>query len=489
MPARPWCGESVTLTIVPPPRGRNASSAASRVIRSVAADVEPRDGAPALRLDRLGGREVLAAGVVDERVEAAAALEREADDPLGVAVARGRRRRRRCRPSSAAVAASTSSRRPQITTSAPQRRSSAAAALPSPVPPPVTSTARPASAPSANISEPAMRRRVYGCGRSAAFPGTTVPMQIPGVHIETLHNPTRYSYAQIEKACTLAALLNRGKLVLVEPPRTLGATTGWAGTQGPPSRPSDAQPSTTAGRELVERAQHDVGGGERLVAGRELVVGDRDHAQAGRARGEDAVVGVLDARRRRAGSTPSRRAASRNTSGAGLPRATSSDETQVRKTSPQPDVAITRSMTSLLEDEASASGQRAAIRATACLGAGQQRQPLLVALEHVRDDAVGDLVRLERDAELVAHVARPLGRAHAEHGLRRPVRPLEAVLGGERPAAAVPGGLRVEQEAVEVEDDGADQAGDQGIEPRSAVLETAIVAIGPVPQGDRPARL
>jgi len=51
------------------------------------------------------------------------------------------------------------------------------------------------------------------------FPGTTGFMQIPGVHIETLHNPTRYSYAQIEKACTLAALLNRGKLVLVEPPR------------------------------------------------------------------------------------------------------------------------------------------------------------------------------------------------------------------------------------------------------------------------------
>jgi hypothetical protein len=45
-------------------------------------------------------------------------------------------------------------------------------------------------------------------------------MQIPGVHIETLHNPTRYSYAQIERACTLAALLGRGKLVLVEPPRS-----------------------------------------------------------------------------------------------------------------------------------------------------------------------------------------------------------------------------------------------------------------------------
>ena len=44
-------------------------------------------------------------------------------------------------------------------------------------------------------------------------------MQIPGVHIETLHSPTRYSFTQIERACALAALLNRGKLVLVEPPR------------------------------------------------------------------------------------------------------------------------------------------------------------------------------------------------------------------------------------------------------------------------------
>lgn len=43
-------------------------------------------------------------------------------------------------------------------------------------------------------------------------------MQIPGVHIETLHNPTRYSFVQIERACNLAALLGRGKLVLVEPP-------------------------------------------------------------------------------------------------------------------------------------------------------------------------------------------------------------------------------------------------------------------------------
>ncbi len=43
-------------------------------------------------------------------------------------------------------------------------------------------------------------------------------MPMPGVHIETLHEPTRYSAIQIEKACALATVLNRGKLVLVEPP-------------------------------------------------------------------------------------------------------------------------------------------------------------------------------------------------------------------------------------------------------------------------------
>ena len=43
-------------------------------------------------------------------------------------------------------------------------------------------------------------------------------MQIPGVHIETLHNPVRYTHTQIEKACALAQVLNRGKLVLIEAP-------------------------------------------------------------------------------------------------------------------------------------------------------------------------------------------------------------------------------------------------------------------------------
>lgn len=44
-------------------------------------------------------------------------------------------------------------------------------------------------------------------------------MQIPGVHIETLFSPVRYTYAQIERACEIAHMLNRGKLVLVEPPQ------------------------------------------------------------------------------------------------------------------------------------------------------------------------------------------------------------------------------------------------------------------------------
>ena len=43
-------------------------------------------------------------------------------------------------------------------------------------------------------------------------------MPIPGVHIETLKNPVEYTIAQIEKACAVAQALNRGKLVLLEPP-------------------------------------------------------------------------------------------------------------------------------------------------------------------------------------------------------------------------------------------------------------------------------
>jgi hypothetical protein len=43
-------------------------------------------------------------------------------------------------------------------------------------------------------------------------------MGTPGVRVETLHNPLRYTQTQVELACQVAALLNRGKLVLALPP-------------------------------------------------------------------------------------------------------------------------------------------------------------------------------------------------------------------------------------------------------------------------------
>jgi hypothetical protein len=43
-------------------------------------------------------------------------------------------------------------------------------------------------------------------------------MEIHSVHIETLHEPQSYSREQIEFASRLAAVLGRGRLVLVEPP-------------------------------------------------------------------------------------------------------------------------------------------------------------------------------------------------------------------------------------------------------------------------------
>ena len=49
--------------------------------------------------------------------------------------------------------------------------------------------------------------------------GNQLDMAIPGVHIETIHNPVRYTYEQIEEACKVAAGLGRGKLVLAEAPR------------------------------------------------------------------------------------------------------------------------------------------------------------------------------------------------------------------------------------------------------------------------------
>jgi hypothetical protein len=42
-------------------------------------------------------------------------------------------------------------------------------------------------------------------------------MPIP-LHVETLHDPGRYTTAQMDRAFAIAAALNRGKMILVEPP-------------------------------------------------------------------------------------------------------------------------------------------------------------------------------------------------------------------------------------------------------------------------------
>jgi hypothetical protein len=42
--------------------------------------------------------------------------------------------------------------------------------------------------------------------------------QIPGVHVETLRKPTLYTPAQIELACKVAFVMNRGKMILLAEP-------------------------------------------------------------------------------------------------------------------------------------------------------------------------------------------------------------------------------------------------------------------------------
>jgi hypothetical protein len=45
-----------------------------------------------------------------------------------------------------------------------------------------------------------------------------MPMPRTDVSIETLQDPTRYTAEQIERAFAIAQALNRGKMVLAEPP-------------------------------------------------------------------------------------------------------------------------------------------------------------------------------------------------------------------------------------------------------------------------------
>ena len=94
----------------------------------------------------------------------------------------------------------------------------------------------------------------------------------------------------------------------------------------------------------------------------------------------------------RAGSAPSRRAASRYTSGDGLPRGTSCDETAATKSPARPDARRTTSISSGFEEDAIASGTLAAIRRTARLPRDQRRR-VAVPREHALDDRGIDLLR------------------------------------------------------------------------------------------------
>jgi hypothetical protein len=44
-------------------------------------------------------------------------------------------------------------------------------------------------------------------------------MSAPGVIIEVLASPNAYTQQQLDRACTIAYRLNRGKLLLVEEPQ------------------------------------------------------------------------------------------------------------------------------------------------------------------------------------------------------------------------------------------------------------------------------
>ena len=84
----------------------------------------------------------------------------------------------------------------------------------------MTSTTRSSSIPGAKISDVGIAETMaLDWDMERADCGNNHVMGIPGVHIETIHNPIRYTYAQIEQACKVAAALGRGKLILAESPR------------------------------------------------------------------------------------------------------------------------------------------------------------------------------------------------------------------------------------------------------------------------------
>ena len=83
MPGRPWCGESVTFTILPPRESGNHGPRRDRVGHQPGAlDVQPDHRSEALWRYVLRRREVLPARVVHEQVDLAVALEHAVHERL-----------------------------------------------------------------------------------------------------------------------------------------------------------------------------------------------------------------------------------------------------------------------------------------------------------------------------------------------------------------------------------------------------------------------
>ena len=102
--------------------------------------------------------------------------------------------------------------------------------------------------------------------------------------------------------------------------------------------------------------------------------------------------------------------------------------------------------------------ERAGHPANGVDSAVDQGQFLGVALEQSSHDLVVDLLRRVGEPDDVVHVPRPLGRAHAHHVRLSSLVPGAAALAGELLANLVPDVLRVDEHAVEVEDDRFDLA-------------------------------
>src|SRR4051794_23703435 len=154
MPARPWCGDSVTLMIVPPPPGLNARSYAASDMVSVPPTFSRVTACQPFNAIASAGTKYWPPALLTST-----SSRPKRDSAVSTIASQDERSRTspathsQPEPSEPQASASTSSRRPVSNTDAPHASSSRAAAFPSPVPPPVTRTTEPDSRSGAKISE------------------------------------------------------------------------------------------------------------------------------------------------------------------------------------------------------------------------------------------------------------------------------------------------------------------------------------------------